>query len=568
MTQHRTLCHLICLAALFALDAGLASASTPMNWIEREGLRFAGRIDVGTVPLGEDVQAQLVLENTGAHPVWIERLSPTCGCTVVDWVAAFLLPGQTQRPAVRLDPYDIPGHHRHSVRIVGTEERTIGMVVVTADAIDLVDVESDLVVGVDHVEIGPYRAGDRVRAFIPLRNTREHPVRAEWYWKQGETVLASAGAPITLAPNASALMPVELVATSDLWTSRVVLSSAESTVEIPVRGHWQSGVSSNAVRRGAFAIDGVADHEGDLVVDFGALDLGEVAHRTVRFTNQGTTPSSMLRAFTSSDRDLAIGHDTGTLAPGESAEVTVEHLGVRGPGSFRAFVHVIFDGAPAVRLVCRGYVQSAMPEAGAVGLRTLVVEFDRSDPTAISIHDETGARATQVRTLDHASYARAMGESNEGGESTGRVCTNCMQSERSELDSRLDVLDVTVYAVIGDERFGSEHAGLLPHLEDPNAAVIRALHPEHARTRHTDTLPVVVFHDDFPLVEEAARRTRIAAVFVVAASTSDTARVVILRDVIVLDPGRPNASTDPVRLRLHLKDQQILEWELLVPERS
>jgi hypothetical protein len=41
-----------------------------------------------------------------------------------------------------------------------------------------------------------------------------------------------------------------------------------------------------------------------------------------------------------------------------------------------------------------------------------------------------------------------------------------------------------------------------------------------------------------------------------------------MRDVLVLDPGSVDAAAGLIRLRLHVSAHQILDWELLVAERS
>ena len=564
MITQRTLLSLGCFVAALAFVPRFAFAATATNWIERDGLRFAGRVDAGTVATGEAVAVELVLENTGDRPLWIEKLSPTCGCTVVDWTASSLLPGQTHRPAVRLDAYDIAGHHRHTVFIVGAGELLLGTVIVTADAVRDSEVDGAFVVASEFVDAGVHRAAEALSVSVPVSNVSDRNLRVDWTWKRGAVPLASSASPLTIAPGATTDLAVQVVPTSDLWGTTVEFSDGTSSITLPVRGYWHDSKAAVGVRLGSLAVGNVTRRDENLVVDLGQLELGERTTRAVQITNHGSEAVQLQRAFTSADHDLAVSFEPTLLSPGASTSISIEYLGVRRPGSFRAIVNVLFEGAPTLRLNCRGVVRPAHAAGSSSFVEVIVLEFDRRDPTSLRVLDATGTTVASLSSFDHSAYAQVLAGASDPG---GRVCSNCEAAGlRGELRVQSGDLELALYAVLGDEQLDSQHMALLPAMADPNGTVIRLLHPEHSRTQDAGAVPIVLFHDAFPLVEEAARRTRVSAVYVVAASSSETTRVLPLRDVLVLDPGRFDAG--PIRLRLHVSAHQILDWELLVAERS
>jgi hypothetical protein len=121
--------------------------------------------------------------------------------------------------------------------------------------------------------------------------------------------------------------------------------------------------------------------------------------------------------------------------------------------------------------------------------------------------------------------------------------------------------------VLGDEAIDAIGQQVLPWLDEPNSEVIRALHPAGFDEDRPTTLPIVLFHDAVPLAEEAARRTRVPAVFVVTGfaagprrPTPSAAIVRPSRRVLLFAPGME--ATPASWLTVYVRDSEILHWEL------
>ena len=71
--------HAVCAGLLWGLSLLMPTVSHSglTNWIEQGGLRFAKRVDFGTVSVKAPQVIRAHLKNVGSTPLWIERLSPT-----------------------------------------------------------------------------------------------------------------------------------------------------------------------------------------------------------------------------------------------------------------------------------------------------------------------------------------------------------------------------------------------------------------------------------------------------------------------------------------------------------
>lgn len=62
--------------------------------------------DYGTIRKGSANPAELIITNTGNHPLVISRVSASCGCTNVNWEKQPVEPGQTTKIRVEMKPED------------------------------------------------------------------------------------------------------------------------------------------------------------------------------------------------------------------------------------------------------------------------------------------------------------------------------------------------------------------------------------------------------------------------------------------------------------------------------
>ncbi len=74
------------------------------------------KIDFGTQPKGKKVTRFIELKNSGHSPLNIESVSPSCGCTTVDFPKV-LAPGKGGRIKVQVDTGQAVGPHTKSVTI-------------------------------------------------------------------------------------------------------------------------------------------------------------------------------------------------------------------------------------------------------------------------------------------------------------------------------------------------------------------------------------------------------------------------------------------------------------------
>lgn len=92
------------------LCAGLLSAAPPVG-ADRETPRVRARnptVDLGVVPVGEDVQARFALENAGNGVLELFGVEPGCDCTLADFDDA-IAPGQVGYVRAVLDTTELLG---------------------------------------------------------------------------------------------------------------------------------------------------------------------------------------------------------------------------------------------------------------------------------------------------------------------------------------------------------------------------------------------------------------------------------------------------------------------------
>lgn len=556
--------------SLACFPAGARAALS--NWVERDGLRYARRVDLGPVPVGQPATAVAHLENVGSSPLWIESLTPTCGCTVAKWEPRALAAGEIAKPQIGIEGEDQVGHFRHLVDIVGGGGYSLGEIVATADAFLPADDAAPLWIESGVADLGAYPPLPRVPLSLTLRANGGPAARTiSWVVEHDGNQLATGAGSVEFDAGVGRL-DLQIPRPRSIWGGRVRLRDASFETVVPLLGYPTSPYGAPpacAMRWSGFSIEGLAGDPDEPRLDFGELRLGEVANRRVLLCNVSADTVALPRAFTSSEDDFAVDAPAGPLPPGGRAVVEVTYRGRGRPGSFRSFVHLLgaTPGSARLRLACAGLVRGPREAGYADGVVAFRIGMGGPRGTVLALEDDRGVPIARIPTLDHAAYRRAVAR---GANSPGELCTNCLvpatigQAPPPHVAHRGQSLQI--YSVLGDELQSADLDGVVPWIADPNNCVIRALHPAGFDPDHPTALAIVVFHDELALPEEAARRTRVPAVYIAAAATSAPPLVVPSRDVLLFRPA--GAGSTSALLTVYVRDSRILHWESTPPPGS
>lgn len=91
--------------------------ATTLSWEETEA-------DFGKIKQGEVARHTFRLTNTGDHPLVIERVKPSCGCTTPEWTQEPIAPGEQGEISVEFDSAGKTGMQRKTITVfTNTEQR-------------------------------------------------------------------------------------------------------------------------------------------------------------------------------------------------------------------------------------------------------------------------------------------------------------------------------------------------------------------------------------------------------------------------------------------------------------
>ena len=103
--------------------------ATPATTLTPENLAFTSEShDFGTIAEGGAAEYVFQFKNTGKEPVTIQRVQPSCGCTIPDWTKEPIAPGKTGMVKASYGTQGRPGQFNKTLTVfsnAGTKMLTI-----------------------------------------------------------------------------------------------------------------------------------------------------------------------------------------------------------------------------------------------------------------------------------------------------------------------------------------------------------------------------------------------------------------------------------------------------------
>ena len=88
----------------------------------------------GNIPLGTKNQTVFILKNTGKHPLVVQHIATSCGCTAVEWEKQPVEPGKTTGIKVEMRPEE-PGYFRKTIDVYCNVEKSVMKLIISGNAI-------------------------------------------------------------------------------------------------------------------------------------------------------------------------------------------------------------------------------------------------------------------------------------------------------------------------------------------------------------------------------------------------------------------------------------------------
>lgn len=269
--------------------------------------------------------------NTAPHPVSIERVYTSCGCTTGDYSRRPLKAGASEQFTVTFDPDGRPGRFDKRITIVYDQGR--GRTILRIKGVVKGRKRSE-------EDIYPYALGSGVRvdatykAFgnvgqgssksmtIALVNTSDEGVRIEPLWEERSGLL-ELFLPNTLAPKEVALATATYVLSEEephygLLRDKVgiLINGAKSETFFTTTAFGVDHFEKSATRKPRAVIE-------PSWYDFGEVEVPSVQRCVIRITNDGTAPL-VVRSVTPREGTTIGLTDGTTIAPSETLTVEVE----------------------------------------------------------------------------------------------------------------------------------------------------------------------------------------------------------------------------------------------------
>ena len=338
-------------------------------------------------------------------------------------------------------------------------------------------------------------------------------------------------------------MDVALTVESPTMSGRLRLRSSTGEEAASVVCALPPRVASAPVAVGPQILEGPGTLDGTPLLDLGTAGLGERAWASLTVRNRGPGPVHLGRCFAGGLDELEIEFQPTVLPSGGEAEIRIGTRGVDRPGTRRRFVHLFTDHPEAkhVQIACAGTVLPPPRRPSLAEPVTVTWIPAGSGPPLVEIRDRAGT-VRAVSVADHDAL-----RASEPSPGNPAVCSNALPGSAGwSPDARPPGLahPVRVLSVAGDEAVDGSWVPHLGRFGDPGGTIVEAIHdPGDSDRPSFDGLTVAVFHDHSPPVREAARRTRVPALFVAAGERGRS--VERARDVVVwsLDPARRDSLT-------------------------
>ncbi|MBP3382337.1 MAG: DUF1573 domain-containing protein [Tidjanibacter sp.] len=269
--------------------------------------------------------------NTAPHPVSIERVYSSCGCTTGDYSRRPLKTGASEQFTVTFDPDGRPGRFDKRITIVYDQGR--GRTILRIKGVVKGRKRSN-------EDLYPYALGSGVRAdatykafgnveqggsksmTIALVNTSDEGVSIEPLWEERSGLL-ELFLPDTLAPKEVALATATYLLSEEeprygLLRDRVslMINGTPSGEVFTTTAFGVDHFEKNATRKPRAVIE-------PSWYDFGVVEVPSVQRCVIRITNEGTAPL-VVRNVTPREGTKIMLPEGTTIAPSETLTVKVE----------------------------------------------------------------------------------------------------------------------------------------------------------------------------------------------------------------------------------------------------
>ena len=89
--------------------------------------------DFGDIKIGTKNQTVFTIKNTGIHPLGIQHIATSCGCTVVEWEKQPIKLGQTTDIKVEMNPEE-SGYFRKTINVYCNVEKSVIKLIISGNA--------------------------------------------------------------------------------------------------------------------------------------------------------------------------------------------------------------------------------------------------------------------------------------------------------------------------------------------------------------------------------------------------------------------------------------------------
>lgn len=313
------------LTIIAALNSALLSWAGPeITWLT---LRHNfGAFDEEHGPVAYDFR----FVNTGDAPLTVLAARASCGCTRPLYPSEAVAPGDTAVISVAYNPEGRPGRFNKSVSIetdaVNQPKTKLSIQGVVIGAVSSV-------AGQFPVDMGTLKFNKGAVMFGQVERPRLKTVFTNAYNRSSDSIrprvvtkpryVDIAFEPKTVGPGEQlTVISYFRSADSDLWglvEDSVIISTGSEQFALPftaiVKEDFSSLSPSDIEKAPVVSLS-------DNNVDFGRLEPGKVASRTVTLTNSGQSTLEVRRVYTA-DRGVTVSIDHTSIKKGKSATITI-----------------------------------------------------------------------------------------------------------------------------------------------------------------------------------------------------------------------------------------------------
>ena len=311
--------------------------------------------DYGSFP-GESGprQGRVRLVNRGPDPTIINRVKPTCGCTVAEFTEGVIAPGDTAFVTFAYNPAGRPGRFEKHIKVYTGENNDLTSITIRGTVIG----SSSTLAMTYPVEAGPMRLSSRAMELGKVVYGRARHEYISGYNVSTDTLhLAWSETPRAISLGVSS----KTVAPGDLFTLGVYFNTRDEAMEGPV--DYSFRLYPQAFDRAEYTEititgDVVPDTSGlseqelrdapSAMVYPGVIDLGSISPKdkpikiAFKVRNEGRSQMQVKRVCIAGSQALKVKQMPTGIAPGKEHEVKAELLPAQLPdGLFALEIQVI-----------------------------------------------------------------------------------------------------------------------------------------------------------------------------------------------------------------------------------